>query len=181
MVMDLMGSGLTQEKSTAMAQRSFDSGKDQEDAQEAIQSLYERRVKAFNSSSDTHKETKRADFETVKNLVDSKEFVMGDIQLTKEDRSALLKVMTTQVGEDNQGNPMNEFAKWRMDNGLEAEIILNALFVNTNGFKNLGDIKTQVKNTSAKEFERRLKSIEAEDMNKGLQQSSPNSKGMRLQ
>lgn len=181
MVTDLMASGLSEEKSVAMAQRSFDSGKDLEDAQEAIQSLYEKRVEAFRNSADTHKERSKVDYETVKNLVESKESLMGDIQLSKEDKSNLLKVMTTQVGADEYGNPMNQFAKWRMDNGVEAEIILNALFVNTNGFKDMGDIKTQIKSSSAKELERRLKSLDAEEMNKSLQQGNQSVKGMRLQ
>ena len=133
MVMDLIGSGLTEEKAVVMAQRSFDSGKDQDDAKDAIQTLYERRVKEYNDKLESKKESTKADYESVKSLVESKESLMGEIKLTKEEKENIIKTMTTRVGYDEGGIPINEFSKWRIDNGVEAEIILNALFVSTNG------------------------------------------------
>jgi hypothetical protein len=106
---------------------------------------------------------------------------MDDIKLSTENKAAILKMMTTQVDTTEQGSPLNEFGKWRQDNGVEAEIILNALYINTNGFKNLGDIKTQVSSQSAKELEKRLRSIDKEELSRSLQGGSKNAGGYTLQ
>ena len=181
MVMDLIGSGLTEQKAVAIAQRSVDSGKDKEDAKESIQSLYDRKVEEFKSTSETKKEEKKTTIEEVRKTIEAKEFVMGDIKLTKENKSEILKLMTTQVDTTPEGHPLNEFGKWRKENGLDAEIILNALYINTNGFKNLGDIKTQVSSKSAQELEKRLRSLDAEDLSRSLQGPQKLKNGMTLQ
>jgi len=181
MVMDLVGSGLTEAKAVAMAQRSFDSGKDQEDAKESIQSLYNRKVEDLKNSNETRKVEKQATIEEVRNVIDSKEFIMSDIKLSKENKAEIHRMMITQVDTTEDGSPLNEFGKWRKDNGVEAEIILNALYINTNGFKNLGDIKTQVSSQSAKELEKRLRSLDKEELSRSMQGTQRNSGGYTLQ
>jgi len=181
MVMDLVESGLTEEKAVALANRSFELGKDKDDATESIQSLYDKKVVAYNSSISNKKEEKQATIEDVRKTIDAKESVMGDIKLTKESRGEILKLMTTQVDTTPEGNPLNAFGKWRRENGVEAEIILNALYHNTNGFKNLGEIKTKVSNASAKALEDRLRSIDREELSRSAQNSGKSSNGMTLQ
>lgn len=180
-VMDLIGSGLTEQKAVAIAQRSVDSGKDQEDSKESIQSLYDRKVEQFSKTVETKKEEKQATIEEVKKTIEAKEFIMGDIKLSKENKSEILKLMTTQVDTTEEGQPLNEFGKWRRENGLEAEIILNALYINTNGFKNLGEIKSQVSSKSAQDLEKRLRSLDKEDLSRSLQGAGSSKGGMTLQ
>jgi hypothetical protein len=181
MVMDLVGSGLTEAKAISMAQRSFDSGNDQEDSKESIQSLYNRKIEDLKTTNNTRKVEKQATIDDVRNTIDAKDFIMSDIKLSKENKAEILKMMTTQVDTTPEGNPLNEFGKWRKDNGVEAEIILNALYINTNGFKNLGDIKTQVSSQSAKDLEKRLRSLDKEELSRSLQGTSKNSGGYTLQ
>lgn len=178
---DLINSGLSEEKATALAQRSFDLGKDQEDAKDSIQSLYNKSVEVFNAKMESKKVEKQATLEEVRKSIDSKEFVMSDIKLSKENKDEIFKMMTTQVDTTPEGYPVNAFGKWKQENGVEAEIILNALFINTNGFKNLGDIKTQVSSKAAKELELRLRTVESEELSRDLQGGRKLSSGMTLQ
>jgi hypothetical protein len=178
---DLINSGLSEEKAVAMANRSFELGKDQDDAKESIQSLYKKSVENFNAKMTEKKEVTRVSLEDTKKLVESKDFVMGDMKLSKENKAEIFKMMTTQVDTTPEGIPVNQFNKWRQENGVEAEIILNALFINTNGFKNLGDIKAQVGSKTAQELEKRLRSIEAEEIRNTIQGTNRNASGLTLQ
>jgi hypothetical protein len=179
MVMDLIESGMDQDKAVVLANRSFELKKDKEDAADSIQSLYNKKVETYNASVEEKKVEKQASIEDVRKTIDAKEFIMGDIKLTKETKSEILKLMTTQVDTTPEGQPLNQFGKWRRENGVEAEIILNALFINTNGFKNLGDIKTQVSSDSARKLEDRLRSLDKEDLSRSAQSGSKS--GMTLQ
>lgn len=179
MVMDLIESGMSQDKATVLANRSFELGKDKEDAADSIQSLYAKKVETYKSSIEEKKVEKQASIEDVRKTIDAKEFIMGDIKLTKETKSEILKLMTTQVDTTSEGQPLNQFGKWRRENGVEAEIILNALYINTNGFKNLGDIKTEVSSAAARKLEDKLRSLDKEDLSRSAQQASKS--GMTLQ
>lgn len=161
---DLIESGMQEDKAVAFANRSIESGKDKEDANEAIKSLYARSIEKFKEVATDKREQKQATLAEVKTLIDSKQTVMGDISLSKEDKEKIFKTMTTQVDTTENGAPLNQFEKWRHENGLEAELILNALFVHTNGFKNLGSIKTEVASNSAKQLEELLRSTEGEEL-----------------
>lgn len=178
---DLINSGMTEERATSMAQRSFDLGKDKEDAKESIQNLYNKSIEKFNAKMTEKKEATKVSLEDTKKLVESKEFVMGDLKLSKENKAEIFKMMTTQVDTTPEGIPVNQFNKWRQENGVEAEIILNALFINTNGFKNLGDIKAQVGSKAAQELEKRLRSLESEEIRNTIQGTNRNNSGLTLQ
>jgi len=173
---DLIQAGLPKDKAVDMANRSIESGKDIEDAKESIKSLYSRAVENFKNTVNTKKEEKQASLAEVKALVESKTSIMNDIVLSKEDKEKIYKTMTTQVDTTPEGMPLNQFEKWRADNKLEAEIILNALYVSTNGFKNLGVIKTEAKSSAAKQLEEKLRSIDKEELGNSLNSGTKTSK-----
>jgi hypothetical protein len=180
---DLIQSGLSKEKAVGMANRSIESGKDIEDAKESIKSLHERTVQKFKETVNSKKEEKQATLAEVKTLIDSKTSVMGDITLSKADKENIFKTMTTQVDTTPQGLPLNQFEKWRSENGIEAEFILSALYVSTDGFKNLGTIKTEVKSSAARQLEEKLRSVDKEELGASLNSGSSfkNQKGLTLQ
>lgn len=132
-------------------------------ALEAREALYQTKLEKFNKSVEEKKEENRLSVEKTKELVESKDSILGKVNLTKADKEKILSKMVTRV-DVIDGQQVNEFSKWRKENGVEAEFILNAIYTITDGFKSLGKLGTVAKNSAAKQLEEKLRQQEGSEI-----------------
>lgn len=175
-VTDFIESGIPEERATTMAQRIVDADEDVKEAETAKENMLKRREEDYKTLLKEGKEKKVSTLKEVESYVASrKEKVLESIELDDSQRKKVYELMVNQVDTTETGAPVNAFAKWRKEKGLEAEFILNALYLHTNGFKNLGTIENQITSSSAKKLEELLKSSEEKEIADSL--SSGLSKG----
>lgn len=87
-----------------------------------------------------------------KKIQGTEEIIPG-MKLNTKIKNDLIKSLTTPVGKDQNGNPVNRIVAARMENPLEFEIKLHYLFEITKGFKDFSKLVEKGKKDSIKEFE----------------------------
>jgi len=157
---DYIEKGIPKEKAVELANRSIKLGTDLEDAKEALESLIKIKSEEYKTTILKTKESNEVSLTKLKEAIDSKDFILKDVKQTPKQKENLYNMLSTKVDTDDLGQPLNELNKWRKDNKLEAEIILGALYLHTNKFKDLGKILDTAKSKSAQELERKLKQTE---------------------
>lgn len=160
---DWMAKGISKEKAVDLANRSLKLGTDVDDAKEARLSLITVKTKEYKESIISKQEEQKISLEKLKEEIDKKDFILKDVKQTPKQKQDLYNLLSTKVATDEQGQPINEFNKWRTDNKLEAEIILGAMYLQTNKFKDLGKILDVTKSKAAKQLEDKLRQNEASD------------------
>ena len=164
-VTDFIESGINEERAITMAQRIVDANEDLKEAETAKANMLKRREDDYKNILKEGKEKKISTLKEVEDYVSSrKEKVLDSIELDDSQRKKVYELMVNQVDTTETGAPVNAFGKWRKEKGLEAEFILNALYLHTNGFKNLGSIENQIASSSAKKLEELLKSSEEKEI-----------------
>ena len=154
---DFISKGFSEERAVELANRSVKLGTDIEDAQEALDNLIRVKAEEYKRIVSEKKEESKISLEKIKEAIDSKESVLKDIKITPKQKEALYDLLTLKVDTDEQGRPLNEFNKWRRDNGLEAEIILGTIYQMTNKFQNLGKMMDVSKTKASQELEDKLR------------------------
>ena len=164
---DWMAKGISKEKAVDLANRSLKLGTDVDDAKEARLSLITVKTQEYKNSILSKQEEQKVSLEKLKEEIEKKDFILKDVKQTPRQKQALYDLLSTKVSTDEQGQPVNEFNKWRMDNKLEAEIILGAMYFKTNKFKDLGKILDVTKSKAARQLEDKLRQNEfSETVNK---------------
>jgi predicted GIY-YIG superfamily endonuclease len=87
-----------------------------------------------------------------KKIQDMDEIIPG-MKVNSKVKSDLVKSLTTPVGKDMNGNPVNRIVAARMENPIDFEIKLHYLFEITKGFKDFSKLVEKGKKDSIKEFE----------------------------
>lgn len=154
---DFISKGFSEEKAVDLANRSVKLGTDIEDAKEALDNLIKVKAEEYKKIVSERKEESKISLEKIKETIDSKESILKDIKITPKQKEALYDLLTLKVDIDEQGRPLNEFNKWRRDNGLEAEIILGTIYQMTNKFQNLGKMMDVSKTKASQELEEKLR------------------------
>lgn len=154
---DFISKGFPEEKAVELANRSIKLGTDIEDSREALDNLIKVKAEEYKKIVSEKKEESKISLEKIKETIDSKESILKDIKITPKQKEALYDLLTLKVDSDEQGRPINEFNKWRRDNGLEAEIILGTIYQMTNKFQNLGKMLDVSKTKASQELEEKLR------------------------
>ena len=154
---DFISKGFSEEKAVELANRSIKLGTDIEDSREALDNLIKVKAEEYKKIVSEKKEESKISLEKIKETIDSKESILKDIKITPKQKEALYDLLTLKVDSDEQGRPINEFNKWRRDNGLEAEIILGTIYQMTNKFQNLGKMLDVSKTKASQELEEKLR------------------------
>lgn len=154
---DFISKGFSEERAVELANRSVKLGTDIEDAKEALDNLIRVKAEEYKKIVSEKKEESKISLEKIKETIDSKESILKDIKITPKQKEALYDLLTLKVDTDEQGRPLNEFNKWRRDNGLEAEIILGTIYQMTNKFQNLGKMMDVSKTKASQELEEKLR------------------------
>ena len=88
-------------------------------------------------------------------------------------RDSIYKTLTVPVAVDNNGTPLNEIAKARMEDPMNFEIKLAAIWKYTDGFKDWSKLGVTGKKKAIEEFENSVKNI---DLDKGNFKKNPYNK-----
>lgn len=158
--MSYIQKGITKEQAIKIANASFQMQTDIEDAVEARENLYKDMKLKYDDKVHAKKEEHRVSIEQVKSKIDETENVLGTLKLTPKMKDDIFKSMTTKVDTDDNGMPLNSLDKWVKENPIDSKIILHALKVATNNFKDLGRISTIAKNKAISQLEDKLKQSE---------------------
>lgn len=135
-------------------------------ALQARNESYAKKLEAYKEKVDVKKEDNKISVDKAKELVDSKENILGKVPLSKGDKDKIFSKMTTRV-DIVDGQQVNEFAKWRMEKGAEAEFILNAIMHFTDNFTSLGKLGITAKTSAAKALEDTLRQNEHKEITDG--------------
>lgn len=101
-------------------------------------------------------EQNKVTIETLEKTISKKEDFLG-VPLTDDFKKKVTKSMTTRAGQNAKGVPLNAFDKWREENGPDAEVILHALMLYTDNFKQLNRVEQRVKSTAVADLENTLR------------------------
>lgn len=149
--------GFTEEKAVELANRSIKLGTDLEDSKEALEDLISSKHKSYKDLIENKKEEGKLSLDKVKEAINSKDSILKGVKINDAQKEKLYNLLTLQVEVDENGRSLNEVNKWRIDNGLEAEIILGAIYQMTNKFQDLGKIMEASRTKASKDLEHRLR------------------------
>lgn len=156
---DLINKGMDKEEAQDLANLIVNQPNGLQKALVAKDALYQSKLKAYNDNVEVKKQDNLASVEQTKELVNSKEKVLGKVTLTKADKDKIFSNMTTRV-DIIDGQQVNAFSKWRKEQGVEAEFILNTLMVLTDNFTSLGKLGISAKSAASKALEDKLRQAE---------------------
>lgn len=92
--------------------------------------------------------------ETFKKSVEETTEIIPGVQLSTLMKDKIYKAVVTPVAQDNMGNPINKIGKHRMENPLDFEFKLAAIYEYTNGFTDFSVFKTPAKKAAIAELEK---------------------------
>lgn len=157
--LDLIHKGMDREEAQDLANLIVNQPNGLQKAIIAKDALYQSKLKDYNAKVEVKKQDNLASVEQTRELVESKEKVLGKVTLTKADKDKIFSKMTTRV-DIIDGQQVNAFSKWRKENGVEAEFILNTLMVLTDNFTSLGKLGISAKSAASKALEDKLRQAE---------------------
>lgn len=160
---DWIERGIDRDKAIELANRSIKLGTDIDDAKEALSSLIKYKSEEYKKTILSKQEDQKISLDRLKEEIEKKDFILKDIKQTPKQKADLYNMLSTKVDIDPSGQPVNEFNKWRQDNKLEAEIILGAIYMQTNKFKDLGNILQKSTSKAALALENKLRQNEVSD------------------
>ena len=156
--LDLIDKGIEREKAIKLAKLSLSDESNIEDTKKVLDSLIEKKKETFKTMlKETNTKTELA-LEDIKKAVYSKDKLL-DMEMTENTKAKLFDLMTTKVGTDDNGVPLNKFQKWQIDNPIESNIFINYLYMMTNEGKDLGLIQKTSTSKASKELEKKLQSM----------------------
>lgn len=165
---DLINKGFSKERASREVKKSFDSGLDIEDAQDALENnrtyfkqQYESLIKE--GQEEARKDEKRVKEESAalrKQMLEDKEIFEG-ITMDKSVRQKAYENIAKPIYKTEEGEYLTAIQKYEMDNPVEFRKKLGVIFTLTDGFKNLdmlvkGKVRKEIKN-SLRELEHTLR------------------------
>lgn len=165
---DLINKGFSKERASREVKKSFDSGLDIEDAQDALENnrtyfkqQYESLIKE--GQEEARKNEKRVKEESAalrKQMLEDKEIFEG-ITMDKSVRQKAYENIAKPIYKTEEGEYLTAIQKYEMDNPVEFRKKLGVIFTLTDGFKNLdmlvkGKVRKEMKN-SLRELEHTLR------------------------
>lgn len=159
--MSYISKGISKEQAIKIANASFQMQTDIEDAEEAKQVLYDDLNKKYQDKIESKKQEHKLSVEKLKETIDSTDTVLGSLKLSPKMKDDIYKSMITKVDSDESGNPLNALDKWIKENPIDSKLILHALKVATNDFKELGRLGDVAKNKAISTLEDRLRQSES--------------------
>lgn len=156
--LDFIEKGIERENAIKLARLQVQEKDAVESAKKTLETLVETKKQKFKSLVEAKQEENKLTVEKIKDTIYSKEKLL-EMDLNDITKNKLFDQMTTKVGTDENGNPMNQFDKWQKENPLESTILLNYFYMITDGGKDLGLIKKTSDSKATKELEKKLKAI----------------------
>lgn len=143
-----------------MVERYEDSGELEEEAISAVNELKElvskereESVKEAQKQQKLNQERVERELAELNKKIQGTDEIIPGMKLNSKMKNDLVKSLTTPVGKDQNGNPVNRIVAARMEDPIEFEIRLHYLFEITKGFKDFSKLSEKGKKDSIKEFE----------------------------
>lgn len=164
-IRDYLNRGYTEEKASAMAQRSFDSNNDVEDAKDALQQNKDFFKREYNKLLDEAKkkaEKEKKDIadaaEKLRKSIFEEKKAFGELNVDKATRQKIYDTVSKPTYKDPvSGTYLTELQKYEKENHNDFMKNVGYLYVITDGFKTLGNItktiETRVNNKGIKNLE----------------------------
>jgi len=150
----------TEDKINKLIQISEDLDNLEGESQEALTDLisfqdeYEaEEVKAAQDNKIVREEAQKKNLEDFKKTLDSSDEIIPNVKVSKNIKDSLYKIMTTPVGQDDNGVPVNKIGKYRLENPHEFDITLSYLFEVTKGFSDWSVLSSAGKAKAVRSFE----------------------------
>lgn len=152
-IRDYLNRGFSQEKAVSMAQRSFDSNNDIEDAKEALQqnknffkSEYSKLLDEAETTAAKIREERKKAAENLKKSILEESKAFGELTVDTKTRQKIFDTISKPVYKDpNTGTYLTELQKYERDNHNDFMKNLGYLYVVTDGFKTLGNLTNTIK------------------------------------
>ena len=136
-----------------------------------LQDVFEQQeVERAKEESVAFEQRQKESLQAVKGALDKSDEVIPGIKVNKNFKDDLYKAMTTPVAYDQNGTPVNQVGKYRLEHPYEFDIMINYLYKATKEFKDWSVLNTAGKNSAIKEFE-----IATQKQNKTARGSIPKS------
>lgn len=153
--------GMEQDAARELVEVKKEKGILEDEAKEALNFLKEEAKEAINRRIERSKEEKKkreeeikAKLEELKTKVLKTEEIIPGIKIPAKFREKLFDTMTKAVDHDEQGRPLNALGAARKKDPERIEMILNYLYLQTDGFKDFKGLKTPIKNSAIDELEK---------------------------
>lgn len=149
---DFINRGISESRAEALVKRAFDNNTDIEDARDALKgnkeyysSKYKELLDEANKIAKEETSKRKKDAETLKASILEGEKVFGDVSVDKKTRQRVYDVISKPLYKDESGNYITEIQKYESEHKMEFMKNLGYLYVITDGFKSLGNLKNNIK------------------------------------
>jgi len=156
--LDLISKGLDKEKAIKLAKLAVQDEGNVDETKEALKNLIELKTNKFKTLVEESNKQTELTLTEIKDAVYNKKTLLEN-PLNDITKNKLFDLMTTKVETGEDGKSLNKLQKWQKDNPIEANLVLNYMFLMTNEGKDLGLIKKGSTSIAAKELEKKLKSM----------------------
>ena len=149
---DFIDKGYDVDRAKSLAQRSIDAGTDVEDAEFALKNLIASERTKLKSTIDAAKEKETRSLNDIKDYISSTPEVLPGIALTDSQKDQLYNQITTEVD-----NKENAFIKAQKADPIGSRIKLEAIFMLTDGLKDLSVFGNKAETKASNKIENLLR------------------------
>lgn len=147
---DFINKGFSQEKARQMMERSFEAGKDIEDAKEALKnnkdhfrSEYDSIVNESKKKKEEEERNVQVQIDKLKESIMSDSKVFGDLELDNRTRQKICDNLIKPVFKGDDGKYYTSIQKFQKENPVEFQKFLGLCFTLTDGFKSVDGLFRQ--------------------------------------
>ena len=145
---DFLNRGFNKQEATKYAQRSIDMGEDVADSLQAIIRLKEHNDSNYETSKANDELEKEKVHKDIKSFIEGTGEVLKGLKLNKNLKDKLYDQIIKPTGNDEKGNPINEYADAYKKDPVRFQVMQNYLFMMTKGYTDFSKL-TNVGATNA--------------------------------
>ena len=149
-----------------------DSGDLEDEAKSSLSELQKivktEKEKAINEAKllkDQNEENRKTELKTLHDKIKATEEIIPGLKLNQKVKDNIYSSMTTPVGYDQAGRPVNKIVAARMENPVDFELKLHYLFEVTKGFKDFSKLVEKGKKDTIKSFEEAVSNLDNSEKN----------------
>lgn len=125
----------------------------------------ERAVAEARAAKEQAEANRKAELKSLQDKIKATEEIIPGLKINQRVKDSIFSSMTTAVGYDQSGRPVNKIVAARMENPVEFEMKLHYLFEVTKGFKDFSKLVEKGKKDATKSFEEAVSQIDNSEKN----------------
>lgn len=118
--------------------------------------LEQQEVLKARKEEETREKQRQETLTTFKTTLEKTNEIIPGIKVNKNIKDNIYKIMTTPVGEDQYGNPINKIGQYKVEHPYEFDIMLSYLYEATKGFKDWTVLSSAGKTKAIESFEEKI-------------------------